>query len=357
MTKILITGVAGFIGYHLATRLLEEGYDVVGLDNLNDYYDPSLKLDRLKQLGIEGVESAGEQQITSIKHSRFRFWKADLESLEHLMTLFAAEQFELVCHLAAQAGVRYSIENPHAYVESNISGFLNLLECCRRFPPHHFTYASSSSVYGLNGTMPLSVGQSIAHPVSMYAATKKCNELMAHTYSHLFGVATTGLRFFTVYGPWGRPDMALFLFTKAILANEPVNVFNHGEMLRDFTYIDDIVQGIQLVLNRPPKTNAGWDALKASPGTSSAPYRVYNIGNSNPVKLMDFIQAIEKKLGKPAKINLMPMQPGDVKQTFSDISDLNNDTGYSPKHRWELVFRILLTGIWSIISPNICIGM
>jgi UDP-glucuronate 4-epimerase len=331
MTKILITGVAGFIGYHLAKRLLAEGYEVVGIDNLNHYYDPSLKVDRLKQLGIEGAEDACGQQIASIKHPGFRFLKADLESMEKLMELFASERFRLVCHLAAQAGVRYSIENPHAYVESNIAGFLNLLECCRRFPPLHFTYASSSSVYGLNATMPLSVEQSIAHPVSMYAATKKCNELMAHTYSHLFDIPTTGLRFFTVYGPWGRPDMALFLFTKAILNDEPVNVFNHGEMLRDFTYVDDIVQGICLVLNRPPESNETWDALKANPGSSSAPYRVYNIGNSKPVKLMDFLQAIEQKLGKNARMNLLPMQPGDVKQTFSDISELKNDTGYEPQ--------------------------
>ncbi len=331
MTKILVTGAAGFIGFHLSLKLIGEGYDVTGLDNINSYYDPAIKYDRLKILGVDKDSIAEGVITTSAKYPNFRFIKTGLENAAELKSLFATAGYDVVCHLAAQAGVRYSLENPYAYIDSNVTGFLNIAECCRHHMPKHLVYASSSSVYGLNGAMPLSTGQGIAHPVSMYAATKKSNELMAHTYSHLFGIPTTGLRFFTVYGPWGRPDMALFLFTKAILENKPIDVFNHGDMLRDFTYIDDIVTGISLVLKKAPVANPGWDPATADPATSSAPYRIYNIGNSNPVKLMDFIHAIEEMLGRKTEMNMMPLQPGDVQRTFSDVSALTLDTGYKPQ--------------------------
>jgi UDP-glucuronate 4-epimerase len=329
MKRVLITGVAGFIGFHITARLLQEGFEVTGIDNLNNYYDPVIKSDRLAMLGIG--EHGGTGMAVSALFSGFRFQRMHLEEREALATLFRDGRFDTVIHLAAQAGVRYSIENPYAYIDSNITGFMNLIECCRHYPPKHLVYASSSSVYGLSNAMPLSVHQSIAHPISMYAATKKCNELIAHTYSHLFGLPTTGLRFFTVYGPWGRPDMALFLFTRAILAGKPINVFNQGEMLRDFTYIDDIVEGIRLVMEKPPVPNPEWSGVDCDPASSSAPYRIYNIGNSNPVMLMDFIEAIETQLGKKALLNMLPMQPGDVPRTFSDVSDLSRDTGYLPR--------------------------
>jgi UDP-glucuronate 4-epimerase len=313
---ILVTGAAGFIGYHLSEKLLARGDSVTGLDNLNDYYDVSLKearLDRLKKL------------------PDFNFVKADLHDRVAMEALFSQNHFDVVINLAAQAGVRYSIENPHTYIDSNIVGFTNVLECCRHHKIGHLVYASSSSVYGMNSAMPFSVHDNVDHPISLYAASKKANELMAHTYSHLFGIPTTGLRFFTVYGPWGRPDMALFLFTKAILAGEPIKVFNHGNMQRDFTYIDDIVEGIIRVTDKPATANPKWDSNYPDPGTSSAPYRLYNIGNSKPVLLTDFIAAIENALGQTAKQELLPMQPGDVAATYADIEDLIEDVDYQPQ--------------------------
>ena len=313
---ILVTGAAGFIGYHLSEKLLARGDTVTGLDNLNDYYAVSLKEARLARLQ---------------KQPAFHFVKADLQDRAALEALFANNRFDAVINLAAQAGVRYSLENPHAYIDSNIVGFMNVLECCRHHHIGHLVYASSSSVYGMNGAMPFSVHDNVDHPISLYAASKKANELMAHTYSHLYGIPTTGLRFFTVYGPWGRPDMALFLFTKAILAGEPIQVFNNGNMQRDFTYVDDIVEGIVRVTDRPAPANAGWDPEFPGPGTSSAPYRLYNIGNSKPVLLTDFIAAIEKALGKTARQELLPMQPGDVAATYADIEDLIEAVDYRPQ--------------------------
>ncbi|MDG1945693.1 MAG: NAD-dependent epimerase [Halioglobus sp.] len=313
---ILVTGAAGFIGYHLSEKLLARGDTVTGLDNLNNYYDVSLKEARLDRLKAQPA---------------FRFIKADLKDRSDIEALFAGTEFDAVINLAAQAGVRYSLENPHAYIESNIVGFTNLLECCRHHKIKHLVYASSSSVYGMNGSMPFSVHDNVDHPMSLYAASKKANELMAHTYSHLYNIPTTGLRFFTVYGPWGRPDMALFLFTKAILAGEPIKVFNNGNMKRDFTYIDDIVEGIIRVTDRPAAPNSTWDALSPDPGTSTAPYRLYNIGNNNPVQLTDFISAIEKALGKTAQRDLLPMQPGDVAATCANIDDLIAAVDYRPQ--------------------------
>ena len=312
---ILVTGAAGFIGYHLSERFLARGDSVTGLDNLNDYYSVALKHARLERL----------QQ-----RSHFRFLQADLADRDALAALFATQEFDAVVNLAAQAGVRYSLENPRAYIDSNIVGFGNILECCRQHAIGHLVYASSSSVYGMNTRMPFSVHDNVDHPVSLYAASKKANELMAHSYSHLFALPTTGLRFFTVYGPWGRPDMALFLFTRAILAGEPVQVFNEGNMLRDFTYIDDIVEGVVRVTDQPARPNPHWDPATPDPGTSSAPYRLYNIGNNAPVSLNVFIEAIESSLGKTAKRKLLPMQPGDVPATCADIDDLFEAVGYRP---------------------------
>ncbi|MDZ7782976.1 MAG: NAD-dependent epimerase [Halioglobus sp.] len=311
----LVTGAAGFIGYHFSERLLARGDSVVGLDNINDYYDVGLKRARLHRL--EGSKG-------------FRFLKADLRDEAALEALFTAEQFDVVVNLAAQAGVRYSLENPRAYIDSNIVGFANLLESCRRHPVKHLVYASSSSVYGMNTRMPFSVHDNVDHPISLYAASKKSNELMAHTYSHLYGIPTTGLRFFTVYGPWGRPDMALFLFTRAILAGEPIRVYNNGRMQRDFTYIDDIVEGVLRVTDRPATPNPNWNPAAPDPGTSSAPYRLYNIGNNNPVSLGEFIEAIEDALGRKAKKQLLPLQPGDVAATWADIDDLVQAVDYRP---------------------------
>jgi UDP-glucuronate 4-epimerase len=309
--SILVTGAAGFIGYHTCLRLLGRGDDVVGIDNLNDYYDPRLKEGRLEQLRpIRG----------------FRFERIDITDKDAMVGLFARVRPRRVVHLAAQAGVRYSLENPHAYVDANLVGFMNILECCRHGDVEHLVYASSSSVYGLNTMMPFSVADNVDHPVSMYAATKKANELMAHTYSHLFGLPTTGLRFFTVYGPWGRPDMALFMFTKAILNNEPIGLFNYGKMRRDFTYVDDIVEGVTRVLDKTPKAGAG--ALE--PGSSPGPYRVYNIGNGSPVELLRFVEVIEGCLGKKAVTNMLPMQPGDVEATWADVDALKRDVGFGP---------------------------
>ncbi len=315
MANILVTGAAGFIGFHLAKRLLERGDHVVGLDNLNDYYDVQLKRDRLARI---------------MDHPRFTFCEVDLADRPAIEDLFRRHTFQRVVNLAAQAGVRYSIENPHAYVDSNLLGFVNVLEGCRRSGVSHLVYASSSSVYGANTQMPFSVHHNVDHPVSLYAATKKANELMAHTYSHLYQLPTTGLRFFTVYGPWGRPDMALYLFTKAIFEDRPIDVFNNGQMRRDFTYIDDIVEGVVRVTDRPAEPNTEWSSDQPDPGTSRAPYKIYNIGNNQPVQLQYFIQTLESTIGKQARKNLLPMQPGDVPATYADVDDLMRDVGFRP---------------------------
>ncbi|MEX0780235.1 MAG: NAD-dependent epimerase [Balneolales bacterium] len=312
---ILITGAAGFIGFHLSKRLLAEGWEVVGLDNINDYYEVQLKLDRLTFLQA---------------YSNFTFHKMDLQDKKGVLELFRESEFEYAVNLAAQAGVRYSIENPHAYIESNITGFLNILEGCRHYPVKHLIYASSSSVYGANTQMPFSVKHNVDHPVSLYAATKKANELMAHTYSNLYKVPTTGLRFFTVYGPWGRPDMALFLFTKAILEGKPIDVYNNGNMKRDFTYIDDIVEGITRLILFPPTPLSSWNGHLPNPSSSFAPYRLFNIGNNNPVLLMDFIAAIETALGKKAEKNMLPLQEGDVPGSWADVEDLKQAVAFNP---------------------------
>ena len=328
--KLLITGTAGFIGAHLANRLIADGHEVVGLDVINDYYDLSVKYGRLERAGIAQDQIEYGRLVTSTAHSNYRFIQLDLTDRDGLDNLFNDERFETVVNLAAQAGVRYSLVNPRADVDSNIIGFVNVLEACRHTGVKHLAYASSSSVYGLNAKMPLSTSDNVDHPVSLYAASKKSNELMAHTYSHLFGLATTGLRFFTVYGPWGRPDMALFLFTEAMLKGEPIKVFNHGNMVRDFTYIDDIVEGIVRVIQHPPQGNPSWTGEHPDPSTSPAPYKVYNIGNNNPVKLMDFIEAIEDELGVTAEKHMMDIQPGDVPATYADVQDLVDDLGYQP---------------------------
>jgi len=313
--KILVTGAAGFIGFHLCKRLLDDGSTVIGLDNLNDYYDVKLKTARLAQL-------QGEKDFT--------FVKVSLEDRASIAELFAREHFDVVVNLAAQAGVRYSLINPHAYIDSNIVGFLNVLEGCRHTNVKHLVFASSSSVYGANTKMPFSVHHNVDHPVSLYAATKKANELMAHTYASLYNLPCTGLRFFTVYGPWGRPDMALFLFTKAILEGKPIDVFNYGKMRRDFTYISDIIEGVVRVMQRMPRSSPDWSGSNPDSATSYAPYRLYNIGNNNPVELMRFIEALEDVLGKKAEKNLLPTQAGDVPATYADVDDLTHDVGFKP---------------------------
>ncbi|MDD5410097.1 MAG: NAD-dependent epimerase [Methylobacter sp.] len=313
--RILVTGAAGFIGAALCIRLLERGDEVVGIDNLNDYYDVNLKLARLERL--HGYE-------------RFKFIKLDIADKQAVENLFVREKVQRVMHLAAQAGVRYSITNPHAYIDSNIVGFINILEGCRHNAVEHLAYASSSSVYGANTKMPFSIHDNVDHPVSLYAASKKANELMAHTYSHLYHLPTTGLRFFTVYGPWGRPDMSLFMFTRNIIEGKPIDVFNYGNHRRDFTYIDDIVEGVIRVIDKPAQVNPGWTGENPDPGTSKAPYRLYNIGNNNPVHLLKFIETLEKCLGKEAIKNMLPLQSGDVPDTYADVSDLVNDLGYKP---------------------------
>ncbi len=328
--KILVTGAAGFIGYNLCQKLIARGDEVVGLDIINSYYDINLKYSRLQNLGIDFKSLKQNVMAESSMYQNFSFIQMKLEDRENLPKLFQEQKFERVCNLAAQAGVRYSLENPFAYIDSNINGFVNILECCRHNKVQHLAYASSSSVYGLNEKMPFSTSHNVDHPISLYAASKKSNELMAHTYSHLFGLPTTGLRFFTVYGPWGRPDMALFLFTKAMIENQEIEVFNHGNMLRDFTYIDDIVEGVKRVIDHPPTGNPAWNGMQPSPDSSKAPYKVYNIGNSNPVKLMDYIGAIEKALGKTAKKKFLPMQAGDVPATYADVSDLVENLDYKP---------------------------
>jgi len=328
--KILVTGPAGFIGFHLVRRLLERGDEVFGIDNINDYYDLNIKYGRLSECGIARPAADSLEDVTSTIYPGYRFRKIGLEDRQAIMDLISCGQFDAIVNLAAQAGVRYSLINPYAYVEGNIVGFLNVLEGCRVAGIKHLVYASSSSVYGLNESLPFSTSDNVDHPISLYAASKKSNELMAHTYSHLYGIPTTGLRFFTVYGPWGRPDMALFLFTKAMMSGKTIKVFNHGQMRRDFTYIDDIVEGIVRVVDRPPTADINWRGTAPNPGSSSAPYKVYNIGNSNPVELMDYIHAIEKALGINAEIEYLPMQPGDVPATWADITDLERDMGYRP---------------------------
>ena len=329
--KILVTGTAGFIGFHLAKKLLERGDEVIGLDSINDYYDINVKYGRLTETGIEKEKIEYAELVQSSKYPNYKFVQLNLEDRKAVLELFEKEKFDKVVNLAAQAGVRYSIENPFAYIESNINGFINILEGCRHNNVKHLAYASSSSVYGLNEQMPFSTSSNVDHPMSLYAATKKSNELMAHTYSHLYNLPTTGLRFFTVYGPWGRPDMALFLFTKAALEGKTIDVFNNGNMLRDFTYIDDIVEGVVRVTDNPAKSNPNWNGKNPDPSTSSAPYKIYNIGNNNPVKLMDFIEAIEKTLGKKIEKNLMPLQPGDVPATYANVDDLVEDLHYKPE--------------------------
>jgi len=329
--KYLVTGTAGFIGFHVALYLLNRGESVVGVDNINDYYDVNLKYQRLAACGIIRESVSDNKKAVSTKFPEYSFYKMDLSDKAVLMDIFEKEKIDVVINLAAQAGVRYSLTNPDAYITANIQSFLNILEACRAYPVKHLVYASSSSVYGANTKMPFSTSDNIDHPVSLYAATKKSNELMAHTYSHLFNIPTTGLRFFTVYGPWGRPDMALFLFIQAIEKGEPIQVFNHGKMKRDFTYIDDIVEGIIRVADRPAKPNPDWTGQDPDPGSSYAPFKVYNIGNSQPVELMDYIGALEKAMGKEAIKNMLPLQPGDVPSTYADVTDLKRDTGYQPQ--------------------------
>jgi UDP-glucuronate 4-epimerase len=328
--KVLVTGTAGFIGSHTALRLLERGDEVFGLDSINDYYDVNVKYSRLEKAGIAGTDAESCRISRSSLHPGYRFLRLYLENKPAVDDLFAVEQFDAVIHLAAQAGVRYSITNPYAYIEANVIGFQNILEACRHNKVRHLVYASSSSVYGLNENYPFSTHDNVDHPISLYAATKKANELMAHTYSHLYRVPSTGLRFFTVYGPWGRPDMALFLFTKAMLEDRPIDVFNNGRMKRDFTYIDDIVTGVVKVLDHIPEGDPAWSGKSPDPSRSPAPYRIYNIGNNSPVELMDFIEAIEKALGKKAVKNFLPMQDGDVPATWANVDDLVEDLGYAP---------------------------
>jgi len=327
--KILVTGTAGFIGFHLAKKLLERGDEVVGLDNINDYYDVNLKYARLQELGVKR-EDIHENKITPSSNSKHTFIKADLADRATINHLFETEKFDAVCNLAAQAGVRYSIENPHAYIDSNVVGFTNILEACRHNNVKNLAYASSSSVYGLNKSQPFKTTDHTDHPVSLYAATKKSNEMMAHTYSHLYGIQTTGLRFFTVYGPWGRPDMAPMLFTDAILNDRAIKVFNHGNMSRDFTYVEDIVDGIIKVIDNPAQSNPEWNANEPKTDSSSAPYKIYNIGNNAPVNLMEFISEIETAIGKVAEKNFMEIQAGDVESTYADTSGLINDFDYKP---------------------------
>lgn len=313
--KILITGTAGFIGSHLSKKLISTGHEVVGIDNINDYYDVTIKEDRLKSIGIEN----------------FTFYKINLEDDASMDEIFKNEKPQVVVNLAAQAGVRYSLENPRAYIDSNIVGFTNILECSRHHKVEHLIYASSSSVYGANTSKPFSTSDNIDHPLSLYAATKKSNELMAHTYSHLYNLPTTGLRFFTVYGPWGRPDMALFKFTKAIVNDEAIDVYNHGKMMRDFTYVDDIVEAISRLVQKPAQPNPEWTGNNPDPSSSYAPYKIYNIGNNSPVRLMEFVEAIENKLGKVAKKNYMDLQPGDVPETYANVDDLFNNIDFKPE--------------------------
>lgn len=329
--KILVTGAAGFIGFHLVKRLVEEKHEVTGLDNINDYYSTKLKYNRLAVLGIDKDAIVEGKMTDSTANENLRFIKTDLENKSDIDDLFMEGDFDVVVNLAAQAGVRYSLKDPYRYIDSNIIGFLNILEAARKHSLKHLVYASSSSVYGANTSMPFSTSDNVDHPMSLYAASKKSNELMAHSYSNLFGIPTTGLRFFTVYGPWGRPDMALFLFAEAMLNDEPIEVFNHGEMERDFTYIDDIIEGIVRLIPQAPSPNSDWSGNDPDPATSFAPYRLFNIGNSSPVKLMDFISEIETQLGIKADKQMLPMQQGDVPKTWADVDDLFDYIDFKPK--------------------------
>jgi UDP-glucuronate 4-epimerase len=333
--KYLVTGAAGFIGYHVSKTLIARGDEVIGLDIVNSYYDVNLKYARLADLGIIRDNVQFGKKLISATNPKFEFIQLDLAEKKPLMDLFEQEKFDVVIHLAAQAGVRYSLTHPEVYIESNISAFLNILEGCRFHSIKHLVYASSSSVYGANEKMPFSTSDTVDHPISLYAASKKANEMMAHTYSHLFGLPTTGLRFFTVYGPWGRPDMALFLFTEAILEGRPIQVFNYGKMKRDFTFVDDIVKGVIKVADLPAKPNPDFNTKNPDPGSSKAPYKIYNIGNSKPVLLMDYIKAVEKGLGKKAIMELLALQPGDVPASHADVTDLVRDTGYKPETKIE----------------------
>ncbi|RUO37291.1 NAD-dependent epimerase [Aliidiomarina shirensis] len=328
--KILVTGTAGFVGFYTAVKLLELGHEVVGLDSINDYYDVNLKFGRLAESGIARDDVAYGELVQSAKYSKYCFMQLQLEDKAMLDSLFADERFDAVCNLAAQAGVRYSLQNPHAYIDSNVVGFMNILEACRHNGVKNLSFASSSSVYGLNETMPFSTSHNVDHPISLYAATKKSNELMAHTYAHLYGMQCTGLRFFTVYGPWGRPDMAPFLFTKAAFAGDTIKVFNHGKMKRDFTYIDDIVEGVVRVILNPCAANPEWSGANPDSSSSSAPYKIYNIGNSNTVELLEFIEAVEAAAGVEIQKEFLPIQPGDVVATYADVSDLERDMDYAP---------------------------
>ncbi len=329
-SKILITGTAGFIGFHLVHKLVQQDYEITGLDNINDYYDVNLKYGRLTESGIQKDRIRDGGYVTSDTFENYRFIMMDLENKNGMRSVFEEGKFDYVVHLAAQAGVRYSLVNPHAYINSNITGFLNILEGCSHNPVKHLIYASSSSVYGANTKMPFSTSHNVDHPVSLYAATKKANELMAHTYSSLYGIPATGLRFFTVYGPWGRPDMALFLFIKAISEGKAIDVYNNGEMQRDFTYIDDIIGGVERLIPKPPQPDPDWNGADPNPETSYAPYKLFNIGNNNPVKLMTFIQTIENALGKKAELNMLPMQPGDVPATYADVNGLMEAVDFKP---------------------------
>ncbi len=328
--KILITGAAGFIGFHLVKRLIETGNEIIGLDIINDYYDLRVKYGRLDDCGIHLQNIKHNKMVQSRKYKNYKFIKLDLSDQKNIYKLFKDEEFDVVVNLAAQAGVRYSITNPDAYLQSNIIGFYNILEVCRHNKIKHLVYASSSSVYGWNEKMPFSTSDNVDHPISLYAASKKSNELFAHSYSALYNLPTTGLRFFTVYGPWGRPDMALFLFAKNIIDSKPIDVYNNGNMMRDFTYIDDIVEGISRVIVKPAKPNMTWSGEQPDPGSSKAPYKIYNIGNNSPVRLLDFIKCIENAVGKKAIMNMLPLQPGDVPSSHADVTDLSEDMGYMP---------------------------
>jgi len=329
--NILVTGTAGFIGFHLAKALSERGDEVTGLDNINEYYDVELKYARLRETGIKTEKIKYNEIQKSTRYQQYSFIKLDLNDRDGLFKLFEKKRFDAVCHLAAQAGVRYSLKNPYVYLNSNINGFLNILEACRIYNVNNLCFASSSSVYGLNQSLPLNTDDNVDHPVSLYAATKKANELMAHSYSYLYNIKTTGIRFFTVYGPWGRPDMALFIFVSNILRGKPIEVYNYGKMRRDFTFIDDIVEGIILVMDNPAKPIKALDGENLSPSSSTAPYRIYNLGSSSPIELIDFIKEIENKLRRKAIKNMLPLQPGDVKATYADTQSISNDLGYHSK--------------------------
>ncbi len=337
--KILVTGSAGFIGFHVVEKLIELNFQVIGIDNINDYYDSGLKFARLEQSGVYKISIEYGKPVQSKIHKNYTFIRLEIEDSANINRLFSEQKFDYVCHLAAQAGVRYSIENPEVYIRSNINGFFNVIEASKNNGVKHFIYAGSSSVYGLNTEMPFKTTHHTDHPAGLYAATKKSNELIAHSYSHVFKLPTTGLRFFTVYGPWGRPDMALFLFTKAIFEGSEIKVYNNGNMLRDFTYVDDIVEGISFVIEKIPKGNDNWNSEKPDSSNSSAPYKLYNIGNNLPVKLEDFISAIEKATGKKADKKYLPMQAGDIQSTFADVSDLIHDFNYKPNTKLETGVR------------------